>query len=222
LLEPPATRHRTVDDGLVRGRRGLRAGVLVGVAVGIGLVRLMAAGGEDTTGPYALMHPGSAYPCAPIHYVISAPEAPEDFVEVVHGAVGKISAASGYRFYFDGMTQGRNFFTNVGPLLIGFGASGENPRFADDTIGLGGSAVDNRGELLNGAIMLDATKYAHEPDLAERQAIVMHELGHVLGLDHVHDSGELMNEANLGRTSLGPGDRAGLRHQFALSCPDGQ
>lgn len=190
------------------------------MAVGVSmLLRWMAAGGHDTTGPYALMSPGAAYPCAPIHYVISRSEAPPDFNEVVHGAVGKIAAASGYRFFFDGMTSGRNFFTNAGPVLIGFGATGENPDFADDTIGLGGSAVGADGHLVNGAIMLDATKYARQPEMAERQAIVMHELGHVLGLAHVHDNGELMNEDNVGRTSLGPGDLAGLRHQFATSCP---
>ena len=205
----------------MRRRRALRASLLAGVGV-YAVLRLMTAGAEDTHGPYALMHPGSAYPCAPIHYVISAPEAPPDFVEVVHGAVGKVSAASGYRFYFDGMTQGRNFFTNVGPVLIGFGATGENPRFADDTIGLGGSGVGEDGRLVNGSIMLDATKYAHQPEMAERQAIVMHELGHVLGLDHVHDDGELMNEDNIGRTTFGPGDLAGLRHQYEVSCPSGQ
>ncbi len=38
----------------------------------------------------------------------------------------------------------------------------------------------------------------------------MHELGHVVGLNHVHDRRELMNGANLGRTVFGPGDRRGL------------
>lgn len=205
---------------MTRGR--LRWGLLVAGAAYVLLRVFGAAGhGQDESGPYALMHPGYAYPCAPIHYVVSAAEAPPDFAEVVHGAVGKISAASGYRFFFDGMTQGRNFFTNVGPVLIGFGATGENQRFAGDTIGLGGSALGADGHFTTGAIMLDATKYAHEPDMAERQAIVMHELGHVLGLDHVHDRGELMSAENVGRTTLGPGDLAGLRHQFQLSCPGG-
>jgi hypothetical protein len=195
--------------------------VLVAAAYLLLRVYLTAGHGEDTTGPYALLDPGVAYPCAPIHYVVSEAEAPSDFVQVVHGAVGKISAASGYRFFVDGMTSGRNFFTNAGPVLIGFGATGENPRFAEDVIGLGGSATGPGQHLVAGAIMLDATKYSHQPDLAERQAIVMHELGHVLGLGHVDDTGELMSKHNIGRTTLGPGDLQGLRHQFALSCPKG-
>ncbi len=39
--------------------------------------------------------------------------------------------------------------------------------------------------------------------------VLMHELAHVLGLDHVDDLGELMHPSSP-RSSWGPGDRAGL------------
>jgi hypothetical protein len=215
-----------VDD--VRVRRGrLSWAVLLGVATYILVRFLLAAGrGEDSTGPYALLDPGIAYPCAPIHYVVSEAEAPSDFVTVVHGAVGKISAASGYRFFFDGMTPDRDFDAHLtpgraGPVLVGFATATEVPQFAGDVIGLGRSVPGTGGRYTTGVVMLDATKYRDQPDMAERQAIVMHELGHVLGLDHVDDAGELMNRHNLGRTTLGPGDLAGLRHQFQASCPRG-
>jgi hypothetical protein len=45
---------------------------------------------------------------------------------------------------------------------------------------------------------------------AQKKAVVMHELGHVLGLDHVADAHELMDAENVGLTTLGPGDREGL------------
>ena len=41
--------------------------------------------------------------------------------------------------------------------------------------------------------------------------MLLHELGHVLGLDHVDNADELMNDDNLGLTAYGPGDLAGLR-----------
>jgi hypothetical protein len=191
------------------------------------LVRVLAGGvlaHEDDPGTYRLLDPGIAYACAPIHYVVSEADAPPDFAQVVHGAVGRISQASGYRFFFDGMTPDRDFSAHLqrgrrGPVLIGFATQAEVPQFAGDVIGLGASVPGPDRHYATGVIMLDATKYAEEPDPAERQAIVLHELGHVLGLDHVHDDGELMNARNLGRTTLGPGDLAGLHRQYLTSCP---
>lgn len=45
---------------------------------------------------------------------------------------------------------------------------------------------------------------------------VLCELGHLLGLDHVPDSAELMNGHNLGLLDYGPGDRAGQDRQWSL------
>ena len=43
------------------------------------------------------------------------------------------------------------------------------------------------------------------------ELILAHELGHVLGLDHVDDAGELMNAEYVGQYGFGPGDREGLQ-----------
>ena len=53
---------------------------------------------------------------------------------------------------------------------------------------------------------------------AER-LILAHELGHVLGLDHVDDIGELMNAEYVGQSGFGPGDREGLQ-QLGELRPD--
>jgi hypothetical protein len=42
------------------------------------------------------------------------------------------------------------------------------------------------------------------------RAIVMHELGHVVGLAHVDDRGELMYADSVGQKTFGPGDLTGL------------
>ena len=42
------------------------------------------------------------------------------------------------------------------------------------------------------------------------RAVVLHELGHVVGLAHVDDARELMYRDNVGQTSFGSGDLAGL------------
>jgi hypothetical protein len=205
------------------GRGRVLSGVAVALASGLVLRLMTGAGhGADATGHYALINPGLAYPCAPIHYAISSEELPDDFLEVVNGAVGKASAASGYRFFFDGMTGDRHFFNGreAGPVLIGFAATDEDVGLAGEVIGRGGSSWNTAtGRLVTGAIQLDATQYRDVHDLAHRRAIVMHELGHVLGLDHVDDRGELMYPSTGRTTEYGPGDIAGLRHQYELSCP---
>ena len=53
--------------------------------------------------------------------------------------------------------------------------------------------------------------------------VVLHEWGHVMGLDHVDERGQLMHEAGGGVTDLGPGDLEGLRRlgrsQGCLTTP---
>lgn len=57
-------------------------------------------------------------------------------------------------------------------------------------------------------VMLDRELFASlGGEAAFAQALVDHELGHVVGLGHVEDSGELMYEHALERTAYGPGDR---------------
>lgn len=202
-------------------------------ALGVGAVYLtlrLLSLGEDGSGPHTFLHTGSAgqpiaYPCGPIHYTVSTQHAPDDFEQVVHGAVGMVSAASGYTFAYDGPTTDRDFYAHLvagraGPVLIGFAGSGEVPGLAGDVAGRAASAPAGDGaHYSTGVIMLDAAYYAQGEDLAQRQAIVQHELGHVLGLGHVRDGGELMNEDNTGRTGFGPGDLAGLRALHQASCP---
>ena len=53
------------------------------------------------------------------------------------------------------------------------------------------------------------------------QAVVMHELGHGLGLDHVDDRKQLMYQDNVGLTELGPGDRRGLALLGQGKCAPG-
>lgn len=212
-----------------RGRR-LRWWALA--ALGLALTRLTGCGAEDDEGPHAFLQTGDrgqplVYPCAPIHYTVSTPRAPDDFEQVVHGAVGLVSAASGYAFVYDGPTTDRDFRAHLtpgraGPVLIGFAVSAEVPGLTGDVAGLGGSVPSRDGvHYSTGVVMLDASVYRRDDALEYRRAIVMHELGHVLGLGHVEDDGELMNDDNLGRTDFGPGDVAGLLALRAASCPPG-
>jgi predicted Zn-dependent protease len=59
---------------------------------------------------------------------------------------------------------------------------------------------------------------AQTNDYKSEILILAHELGHVLGLDHVDDVDELMNAEYSGQSGFGPGDREGLRRLYDLPC----
>jgi hypothetical protein len=103
------------------------------------------------------------------------------------------------------------------------GAPDNYPELAGDVAGIGGSVATGppgRLRYVTGRVVLDQELFA---DFGPReapfaQAIVDHELAHVVGLGHVDDPGELMFDDNLGRTTYGPGDREGLARLGSISC----
>jgi len=170
--------------------------------------------------------------CHPIKYVVNHSMSIEGGQQFVDEAVGRISAATGLRFVNLGTTGLRPRLGRVpgDTVLIAWTEPAEVPELAGDTVGVGGSNSARMGEsgtrfFFSGEVALDA------PDLArmlERngpasvRAVVMHELGHVVGLDHVDDQHELMYEKNLGRADFGPGDLRGLARLGQGGCANPQ
>jgi len=176
--------------------------------------------------------PVSYNPCRPIHYVVNPSGAPDDYLELVQQAVGEVARATGFEFEYDGTTDDRDFGHRGGgsrtstPVLVGWATPQEVPRLAGDVAGLGGSvAVERTPDHLTyvtGMVALDRDVFAQldpKPQGFEHlRAIVMHELGHVVGLAHVDDPTQLMYGDNIGRTSFGPGDLRGLARLGAVDC----
>jgi hypothetical protein len=160
-------------------------------------------------------------PCRPIEYEVNAELVPERGEELIHEGVAAIEAATGLDFRFVGRTdrlpdsgglQGQ-------PVLIAWTTPDVVQRLEGDVAGVGGSAAiadpDTREmRYVTGSVSLDTPDLIRDVVTAERQdevlAIIVHELGHLVGLAHVDDSRELMYDDNVGQTELGPGDREGL------------
>lgn len=111
------------------------------------------------------------------------------------------------------------------PVVIGWGNAGEFPELAGDVAGIGGGAAEQgvlgRRYYVTGAIALDTDAFtAATIDQRPRtmEAIVLHEIAHVIGLDHVAEPTELMAARNNGQVELGPGDRQGLAKLGSLPC----
>jgi Matrixin len=168
--------------------------------------------------------------CKPIRYVVNPAGAPDDWEDVVRGGVSEITDASGFDFQYDGTSVDRSFGKRTvdpadpPPVLIAWADADEVPDLAGSTAGIGGSTparVHNRIQFVTGLVVLDTEAFDRmQRRGAERseELILAHELGHVLGLDHVDDVDELMNAEFVGQQGFGPGDRQGLELLHDLPC----
>ncbi|WP_127479003.1 matrixin family metalloprotease [Nocardioides pantholopis] len=185
---------------------------------------------------FAVTQPGSEdpvgwNPCTSITYVVNPEGAPDDWPALLEDSVSVIEDATGLDFEDGGTTEDRQFERRTtalgrgGPVLIGWADDEEMGSLSGDVAGVGGSAYVEQGgrrRFVTGSVALDVEVY---DDLAERRdgreqmrAILIHELGHVVGLGHVADPGELMYGQNLARTDLGPGDLEGLARLGSVDC----
>jgi Matrixin len=168
-------------------------------------------------------------PCRPIHYVLRSAVTPPGGAAMVKRAVAAVSAATGLHFVFDGPTteapstdrapyQKARYGDRWAPVLIAFATADEVPDFGVDIAGETATQTQRRpnGQLtyVTGAIYLDAaeaTKLRKQGSEPLMQAIVEHELGHLVGLAHVNDPTQIMNPRPTGKvTAYQAGDLTGL------------
>jgi hypothetical protein len=182
---------------------------------------------------YMRTQPGSDQPvtwdpCRKIRVVVNPEGAPRSWESMVETAIDHVSGPSGLRFDLVGETDERpspdrpardpdRYGGGWAPVLDSWADEDEVPGLAGDVAGLGGGTSITelgRSRYVTGTVTLDRDAFAGisaRPDAGSAgQAIVDHEFGHLVGLGHVDDSGELMSEQNRGRTTWGPGDLAGL------------
>ena len=161
-------------------------------------------------------------PCQPIHYVVNPEDAPANWQKVVENSIETVEDASGFDFTYDGETDARDFGRSqvtdgrTHPVLIAWADTEEEPELDGKAVGIGGSTPVRQGgkvRFVAGLVVLDE-EAARQMMVGGRsraaELILAHELGHVLGLDHVDDTGELMNPEYLGQTGFGDGDKRGL------------
>ena len=168
--------------------------------------------------------------CEPIRYVVNPAGAPDQWEDIIRGGVAEVTEASGFEFQYDGTSTDRSFTAREAdaddppPVLIAWADSEEVPDLAGSTAGIGGSSparLHGRIQYVTGMVVLDTDAYdrmEQQGDDRSEELILAHELGHVLGLDHVDDVGELMNAEYVGQDGFGPGDRDGLERLHDLPC----
>jgi hypothetical protein len=176
-------------------------------------------------------------PCRPVHYVTRPDGGPAGGDALIGAAVAQVSAATGLRFVNDGHTtespsgdrasfQPDRYGDRWAPVLILWETASEQPDFGVDVTGLGGSTRvgggDHPASYVTGMIQLDASKLGaalSQPDGRQRvQNVILHELGHLVGLAHVNDPQQLMYPRGGTVNGFGPGDLTGLARLGAGAC----
>lgn len=174
-------------------------------------------------------------PCRPIEYVVNDAARPPGAEDVLAAAMDEISAATGLTFRSVGTTDApppRRDRATWGPprrepVLITWTNPVVVPELEGRVAGIGGSTArldeySSTRYYVTGLVALDSPQLSdvlsRPGGEAQVRAIVVHELGHLVGLDHVDDPRELMYDDNVGLLELGPGDRAGLARLGAGRC----
>jgi hypothetical protein len=178
-------------------------------------------------------------PCRPIHYVVRPEHEPAGGRALVIAAVGEVSALTGLQFVYDGVTteppsqdrpsyQPDRYGDRWAPVLITWATGAEVPDFAGNIAGLARSRAyaldDSLSVYVTGAVELDAdwfsTALADPDQRAAARGVVLHELGHLVGLAHVDDESQVMAPGS-GVPDFAVGDLTGLAQLGQGECaPD--
>jgi hypothetical protein len=233
VIRPGDTTHLSARPPAAVGEAAAPLGHPAPVPAGSGQYTVERHQPNDASVPVAFD------PCRPIHYVVNDAGAPLDGASLIRSAIARVSAATGLQFVDDGTTNERprtdrpayepaRYPGRWAPVLISWSDPTSYPALTGETAGLGQSvaALSDRDELayVSGLVVLDGSRLSMTrlPDRAEARAVILHELGHVVGLDHTTDRHQLMySESQFNVTDYGTGDLRGLALLGSQACfPD--
>ncbi len=207
-----------------------------------GLERPEEVATDEGTYRFSLVHADDGSPvtydaCRPLRLVVNPDGAPEGSEGLVEEAAAEIADATGLTVEIVGETDERpldgrplvvdRYGSEWAPSLVAWSDPEETPRLAGDVAGMAGSGYARRGDevaYVSGSMTLDGPQFAERLASGGRdraRGVVLHELAHLVGLQHVSDPSALMYpQAQPYVTELQGGDLAGLSALGQGGCTD--
>ena len=188
-------------------------------------VPLTGVKGPPPTPPFNFSHvlnglPTRWNPCAPIHYLVNMGGYSDTFRPVIAEAVERLQAATGLLLIPVGDTDFMPTLASPSPppsvageLVIALGDQLQTDLVPGQVVGR--AFITYFTSILRAAVVIDMGDVGKNPPWngVGPGPVLMHELGHAVGLDHVMDGTQLMNStaSSSGPSTYGAGDLTGLR-----------
>jgi len=195
--------------------------------------------GYETQYKYSTSSPARWDPCRTIGYRVNARQATSGAITDVKTAFKRLGFATGFRFVYRGTTTGipqnggNSWYPAGTQIVVAWARPSQSSmlRLFPNAVGVG-SAITSGGyvngdgtsisRIIRGAVVVNSERHyrAGFGTGSTRGDIVLHELGHTMGLSHVGGSRQIMYPmVTSGPALLGKGDLGGLERRGArLGC----
>ena len=195
--------------------------------------------GYETQYKYSTSSPARWDPCRTIGYRVNARQATSGAILDVKAAFKRLGQATGFTFVYRGTTTGipqnggNSWYPANTQIVVAWARPSQSSmlRLFSNAVGVG-SAIASGGymngdgttvsRIIRGAVVIDSGRHYRGGFGTgnTRGDIVLHELGHTMGLSHVGSSKQIMYPMVTGGLArLGKGDLGGLERRGArLGC----
>ncbi len=188
-------------------------------------VPLTGPGGPPPTQPFAFSRvvggkPVRWNPCVPLRYAVNLGGYAESFRAVINEAVERLEAATGLPLvpvgdstYMPNSGNGGQFPSGTAEMVIALGDEVQSDLVPGNVIGRAGILFSS--SIFRASVVIDMGDVGVTTDpwsSIGAGPVLMHELAHAVGLDHVQDPTQLMNASasSTGPRTYGAGDLTGL------------